>query len=355
MLASCLRGENMTNTLFINYLISFFIYCFIGWVWECILVSTREKKFINRGFLYGPWLPIYGFGALLILFTTYKWTHSFIQVFILGMMSATILEYITGSVMEMMFHVRYWDYSKEKYNLNGHICLTSSIAWGITSLLLVYLVHPPLMKFLSHFSFNTRMILFAILLILFVIDTILSVNAAINLKNLLSSLQVELRIKQNIQSALRSIKMQHISTDIIREKITDIESILEDKLKNEKEHIFSRQSRNQIWQKYEDRKERILVQLEEGINATINSIVLNQYENPLNKTQIESVIYSLNQVKKTISKAKEQPLNHRNKPFQKAISMLERNPGSKSIQYKKALNELLTFKKKDKKKSEEIK
>lgn len=339
------------TTLLTNILFSFFLYCFIGWIWECAYVSFKTKKVVNRGFLYGPWLPIYGFGALLILWMTQRWIHSPIQVFIVGMLSASTLEYFTGSLMELIFHVRYWDYSDEKYNINGHVCLHVSLAWGIASLILVYLVHPLLLEFISLFDISKITILLFLLLILFIIDCIVSINEAMHLKNVLSTLQTELRIKQNIQSALRSIKKQYISIEHISNKISEIETLFEDKLKEERNYIFSKKNRNQLWTKYRKQKESILLLLEERINAMIHSLVISQYENSLSKAQTESIIYSLQHIKNLVIKAKDFSIP-KHKPFQKAISMLERNPNSISLQYKKAIHVLNTFKKKSKKKGE---
>ena len=86
----------------------FFSYSFLGWVWECLYVSLRRREWINRGFLRGPWLPIYGTGAVLILLATLPVRESGALVFLLGMVTATALEYVTGAAIEKIFHVRYW-------------------------------------------------------------------------------------------------------------------------------------------------------------------------------------------------------------------------------------------------------
>ena len=102
----------------------------------------------KRQFLHGPLLPIYGSGAILILFVTLPAKDHLWLVWLLGMIAATALEYVTGDVMERLFKVRYWDYSKKRFNLNGHICLSSSIAWGFFSVLLVRFLHPPVGRLL---------------------------------------------------------------------------------------------------------------------------------------------------------------------------------------------------------------
>ena len=133
-------------TAYAHLLLYFFFYSFVGWIWESCYVSILTKRLTNRGFLTGPMLPIYGSGAVVMLCATYPVQSSNIGIFLLGLIAATILEYVTGVVMETLFQVRYWDYSNKKYNIQGHICLSSSIAWGFLSLALIYGMHKPFEK-----------------------------------------------------------------------------------------------------------------------------------------------------------------------------------------------------------------
>lgn len=126
-----------------QWLIFFFIYCFLGWIWECCYVSVRKHKWVNRGFLHGPFLPIYGSGAIVILISTIAVKDIVPLVFLLGMVSSTILEFCTGCCMEKLFGVRYWDYSNLPLNFKGHICFFISLAWGAFSILLVCVIHKP--------------------------------------------------------------------------------------------------------------------------------------------------------------------------------------------------------------------
>lgn len=135
--------ETMKTYTLDQWLLFFFIYCFVGWLWECGYVSVRTKKWTNRGFMRGPFLPIYGSGAIVILFTTLPVRNNPILVFVVSVISATILEFCTGTVMESMFKVRYWDYSRFKFNYKGYISLAASTAWGIGGTLLVFVVNRP--------------------------------------------------------------------------------------------------------------------------------------------------------------------------------------------------------------------
>ncbi|MCD7745433.1 MAG: hypothetical protein LUI13_09160 [Lachnospiraceae bacterium] len=122
---------------FSQWVLFFYIYCFLGWVFECAYVSICEKHWVNRGFLKGPLLPIYGCGALCILIVTIPFRDHVPLMCLVGMVSATVLEYVTGAAMEKLFHVRYWDYTGRLLSLNGHICLASVLCWGVMTILVV--------------------------------------------------------------------------------------------------------------------------------------------------------------------------------------------------------------------------
>ena len=174
---------------FSTWLFIFYFYCFLGWVWETCYVSVLKAKWVNRGFMRGPFLPIYGSGAIVVLIFTLPFRTNAGLVFVVGMVSATILEYFTGAVMERLFHVRYWDYSSQRLNLNGHICVTSSLAWGAFSVILTLYGHTPVERFASHMSTNVLEVIVFALTVYISIDMAESIREAINLKEVLLSLE----------------------------------------------------------------------------------------------------------------------------------------------------------------------
>ena len=174
-----------------QWVLLFFFYCFCGWVWESCYVSLCQRHWVNRGFLRGPLLPIYGSGAIIILFVTLPVAGNLWLVWLFGMLAATALEYVTGAAMEALFKVRYWDYSKQKFNLNGHICLSSSIAWGFFSILLVRFIHPPIGRLLADVPAWLVDPLALALTAVFTVDVVQSVQAALDLKEVLSKLTEE--------------------------------------------------------------------------------------------------------------------------------------------------------------------
>lgn len=174
-----------------QWVLLFFFYCFCGWVWESCYVSACQRHWVNRGFLQGPLLPIYGSGAIIILFVTLPVQDDLKLVWLLGMLAATALEYVTGAVMEKLFKVRYWDYSQHKFQLNGHICLSSSIAWGFFSILLVRFLHPPVARLLGRVPDWFVDPLALVLTAVFTVDVVRSTQAALDLRDVLTRLTEE--------------------------------------------------------------------------------------------------------------------------------------------------------------------
>ena len=174
-----------------QWVLLFFFYCFCGWVWESCLVSLTQRRWVNRGFLHGPLLPIYGCGAILILFVTLPVEGDLRLVFLFGMLSATALEYVVGAAMEKLFKVRYWDYSQHRFNLNGHICLGASVIWGLFSILLVRFLHPPVGRLLADVPAWAVDPLALVLTAAFTVDVVRSVQAALDLRELLTRLAEE--------------------------------------------------------------------------------------------------------------------------------------------------------------------
>ena len=186
-----------------QWVLFFFIYSFIGWVWECCFVSVRKRRWVNRGFMYGPMLPIYGFGALAVLISTIRVRDSIPLIFLFGMVGATLLEYVTGAAMERLFNVKYWDYSNQKFNLNGYICLTSSLGWGLFSVLLVKFVHVPIEGAVLKIPTIIAEGIAFVLTVAAAVDVTQSFNDAMDLKRILAQLEESKKQIRKIQEKLK--------------------------------------------------------------------------------------------------------------------------------------------------------
>lgn len=172
----------------IDWLLFFYIYCFIGWCIESTFVSVKKKKFVNRGFMRGPFLPLYGSGAVIMLFATIPFRDNIFLIFLAGGLAATVLEYFTGVCMEALFKVRYWDYSNQPFNFQGHICLGTSIAWGMLSIALVKIIHAPVESLVLSLNRTFALTAAVILSVLIACDFILSFKAALDIRNMLEKM-----------------------------------------------------------------------------------------------------------------------------------------------------------------------
>ena len=181
-----------------EWMLFFYVYCLIGWCIESAFVSLRKRKFVNRGFMRGTFLPLYGSGAVLLMFVTIPFRDHIIAIFFVGALAASALEYVTGAAMEAMFQVRYWDYSQNKFNVNGHICLSTSIAWGVLTVILVRWIHAPIERWIAAIPDSLKSILAAAVTIGAAADFALSFKAALDLKHILGKME---KAKQNLQQA----------------------------------------------------------------------------------------------------------------------------------------------------------
>lgn len=173
-----------------DWILLFFIYGFFGWIFETAYVSIRSRKFVNRGFLKGPILPIYASGAIIMLFASIPFEGNLVATYFAGMVAATLLELVVGLAMESIFKVKYWDYSNQKFQFKGVICLSSSIAWGFLTLFLTEVIHKPIERAMFHIPQIVEVVLVVVLGIVFLADTIASVKAALDLRKMLEKMTV---------------------------------------------------------------------------------------------------------------------------------------------------------------------
>ncbi len=169
--------------------LSFFItYSFFGWIWEVIYESIKAGKLINRGFLNGPLIPIYGVGSLSCLIIYELVNHNPLATFVLYVIVATTLELVTGITMEKIFKVRYWDYTDFKGNIKGYICPQSSLFWGFLSYLLTEFIHPAVSGFILGIDYTYIRVITYAALIYFIVDFAVSVFDGLHLRALLGEI-----------------------------------------------------------------------------------------------------------------------------------------------------------------------
>ena len=153
--------------------LTFFIYSVLGWICEVVYCSVPKKHFVNRGFLFGPYLPIYGFGATFVIVLLEPFYDSWPMVMILSAVITSVLEYITSFLLEKIFKVKLWDYSTYPLNLNGRICALNSTLFALLSLFIIYVINTPVYSFLS--SLNPTLVQILSLLV----TAVMSADAAV--------------------------------------------------------------------------------------------------------------------------------------------------------------------------------
>lgn len=161
----------------------FIIYSVTGWIIEVIATYPDTKCFVNRGFLIGPYCPIYGNCAIAMILLLHNIKDP-ILLFILSIIICSVGEYVTSYLMEKIFHARWWDYTKNKFNLNGRICLANSLAFGVLGFLLIKFVNPFVVGLITKLSPTMMNILFYTILILFLIDNVISFKVIFKIKNM---------------------------------------------------------------------------------------------------------------------------------------------------------------------------
>ena len=174
---------------FFIFFMYFFIYSVLGWIVETLYCRTLDGKWTNRGFLFGPYCPIYGFGALIIIAFLQNFKSSFIAVFFLGMIFTSILEYLTSFLLEKLFDAKWWDYSKMKFNINGRICLLNSLEFAFLGVVLTYIVHPTISNLILKIPIDLVQLISFALITIMAIDVGFTISTLLNLKEKLITLK----------------------------------------------------------------------------------------------------------------------------------------------------------------------
>lgn len=190
-----------------KYIVIFFVYSFAGWFLESVGGILNVKKFVNRGFLIGPYCPVYGTGVVLITRFLEKYSNDVILLFFMSALICGILEYITSYVMEKIFHARWWDYHKSKFNLNGRICLETLILFGIFGILILKISNPFILGIVENIPIKLLYLLLNILVIILVIDVCISFSVILKFRKNVK--KVEKEVRDNTDEIVRKVKEEN--------------------------------------------------------------------------------------------------------------------------------------------------
>ncbi len=174
---------------FLYMFLLFIIYSVAGWIIECLFCRFYYHKLVDRGFLLGPYCPIYGVCAIFMIMALVRWQNDWLVLFVMAVLIASVVEYITSYIMEKIFHTRWWDYSDDPFNVNGRICLLNSLLFGVLGLILLKMVNPFVKTWLLGIPTNILNGISITLLIAFIIDFIISFNIIFKLQKSVVSLK----------------------------------------------------------------------------------------------------------------------------------------------------------------------
>lgn len=222
--------------VFWEILTYFIIYSFLGWIMESIVRTISEKKLINTGFLHGPFCPIYGIGAIIIFLFLNGFENRPIILFFIAIIVLTFWEYIVGVMLEKMFKTKYWDYSKQKFNFQGRICLTNSICWGILGVLFVKYIHPFIQFLILKVDTSLLHYIVSIISIVVIVDMIVSI---VKVKNIKSTLEQVEKLNKEIREKLKELRI----------------------LKKEEDKTISTENIQQIVEKLKKKRNRTILHL----------------------------------------------------------------------------------------------
>lgn len=186
-----------------RWVIYFFVYSVLGWLIESVYCSILARKWVERGFLNGPLCPIYGSGAVAVLWALEPFSDSLFHVFVLGTAITTVLEYVTSYVMEKLFHMRWWDYSQFRFHIHGRVCLVNSLLFGVMCVLLEWCLHPWVKSLVSRIPLSILPLICLVLGVYLAMDTFLSARTAWHLSRRMKHLkQLEEELRQRLREEL---------------------------------------------------------------------------------------------------------------------------------------------------------
>ena len=243
----------------------FFIYSFLGWCTEVSYAALVTGKFVNRGFLNGPVCPVYGFGVVIVLSILVPLKGNLLVLFIGSVVLTSLLEWLTGFLLEKIFHQRWWDYSDQPFNIGGYICLRFSIAWGFACLIVVDAIHPTVFWLISSIPHGIGVVILWVLAVTMAVDLIATVRTITNMNRQL----------QEIDELARKIKGmsnefgEQLADKVLdaAEKGTELRSGLTEELEDLRDTI--EKIREKLSQRQAQRQNE-LDELKERLNEVMN-------------------------------------------------------------------------------------
>lgn len=249
----------------LDVIYNFFLYSIIGWIYESTLVSVRKGSFVNRGFLNGPVIPIYGVGATLIYISFWQVRGVYPVIFFGGMILASVLEYFTSWIMEVLFHARWWDYSNRRLNVQGRICLLSATVWGVMSLLVIEILQPRVVRLFDSIPRIAGICAVSIISFLFIIDTWITVVQTLKMDKIFAEM---LRLKDEFSDYIENTRIYETKEELKKKlagyRIFELPDKIRQFMDDNKEKLLER-NRNQMDFDFKNLRQEVEHQIREYI------------------------------------------------------------------------------------------
>ena len=319
-----------------------FIFCFysvVGFIWETVFCSLKEGKLLNRGFMKGPFLPIYGFGVCIMMIAAGPFNGKNVLFECLsGMICATVLEYVTGELMQHLFKVRYWDYSKEKFNLNGHICLGASLGWFVATFIVNEIFRGPVDTLVHSLTAFQLYLIDNIVMGIAIVDFAISFKAAMDLRFILVRMEKarhELKLMQKRLDVLVAVVSEETKqtykelTGNISEKYEDFTDSISEKYEDFTDSV------SEGFEHFESGIERRLDYLKDNAKAIGDKMI------PDSGKKIVDEVVTMTE-KYTAAIKEHASFDHLKSKIKKffIMNIIRSNPSITSDEYKEALEEL---------------
>ena len=256
--------ENYSITEWIAF---FFIYSFLGWCVEVAFVAVTAGKVTNRGFLNGPVCPIYGCGMIGVLLALLPVEKNIWLLFLGGMVICSAVELFGGWILDKIFHMRWWDYSDEKFNIGGYVCLAFSFMWGMAVVFAVKFVHHPIMAVVKKIPFQIQVIIVVVCGVVFVVDMIVTLKNLIGINKSLGQLDKLAESLHTVGDQLKDVVGNSAIT--VAEKAEEGMEILDEKTADSRERIAG------VREESAERIAKQLKELEEKRDAIMESLQKN--------------------------------------------------------------------------------
>ncbi len=268
--------------MFIKIYLFFFIYAFLGWCTEVVYASLTVGKFVNRGFLNGPLCPIYGFGVIAVVNLLMPVKDNLFLLFVGSIFITSLIELLTGFILEKIFHNKWWDYSDRPFNIGGYICPLFSLMWGIACLIVVDKIHPMISELVNLIPDTAAVVFLVIMSIILLIDFIATVNTIFKLNKKLKHIEeLSAMIKQSSDEIGENLAAGAMilaeKKEEIEDKMYQRKEIIEEKIDYTKNLLKSDIAlRRQIRKEAMEHREQALAELKKANRELLESTIFGQ-------------------------------------------------------------------------------